>query len=117
MLEALVGSLDRVPLGSLAHLRDGFGAILTFGSTLFALGLQFAAPILAIVMIVNVALAVLSRAAPQLNILALAFPIQILAGLLGLIGVVPLIGSWFLGWQGSYAELVTRALIAISGGR
>ncbi len=74
MLEAIGSSLRAVPIGSAMNIQSGLGAMLSLGGTLFVSGLQFAAPVLATVMIGNVALAVLSRAAPQLNILSVAFP-------------------------------------------
>ena len=56
-------------------------AMVRSARVLFALGLQFAAPVIAAVLVANTALAVLSRAAPQLNILSVAFPVQIGIGL------------------------------------
>ena len=63
--------------------RDGAAA----ASMLFGLGLQFAAPVVAAVLVANTALAILSRAAPQLNVLSVAFPIQIGIGLVALAAV------------------------------
>ena len=117
MLDALRASVEAIPLGGTAPLQEGLGSILRMGSTLFVLGLRFAAPIIAVVLIVNVALAVLSRAAPQLNILSLAFPVQILVGLAALIALIPILGSWFLGWETSYADLIGRALEPFVPGR
>lgn len=117
MLEALHASVDLIPIGAGTHLQDGLGGMLKLGSTLFALGLRFAAPVIAVVLLVNVALAVLSRAAPQLNILSLAFPVQILAGLAALIALVPILGTWFLGWETTYSDLLGLGLSAFKGGR
>ncbi len=117
MLEALRSSVELIPVGNLGHLRDGMWRIVTLGSTLFTLGLRFAAPIIAVILLLNVALAVLSRAAPQLNILSLAFPIQILGGLAALIAIIPILGSWFLGWETTYSDLLGRVLPAMAGGR
>jgi flagellar biosynthetic protein FliR len=115
LLDSLAGSAERLPIGSSLELAAGLRAFVGLGSTLFALGLQFAAPIVAVVMIANVALAVLSRAAPQLQIVQLAFPIQILAGIGTLFAIFPFIASWFLGWEASYDALLTRALTALGG--
>jgi flagellar biosynthetic protein FliR len=117
MLEALQASVDVIPVGTGAHLQEGLGGMLKLGSTLFVLGLRFAAPVIAVVLLVNVALAVLSRAAPQLNILTLAFPIQILAGLAALIALVPILGTWFLGWESTYSDMIGLGLRAFKGGR
>lgn len=118
MLDALRASVDLIPVGGAHRLQDGLGAMLQMAGALFVIGLRFAAPVIAVVLMVNVALAVLSRAAPQLNILSLAFPIQILAGLAALIALIPILGSWFLGWETTYADLIGRALAPFhAGGR
>ena len=113
MLEALADSTQRLPLGSALTADTGLLDIVNLGGTLFAFGLRFAAPVIAVALVANVALAVLSRAAPQLNILQLAFPIQILVGLATLMAAIPFIGSWLMGWESSYSDLLTRALGAL----
>ncbi|MEP7381258.1 MAG: flagellar biosynthetic protein FliR [Gemmatimonadota bacterium] len=115
MLDALATSLQRLPVGSPLDIAAGLRSFVSLGSTLFALGLQFAAPVVAVVMIANVALAVLSRAAPQLQILQLAFPIQILVGLGTLVATLPFIATWFLGWEASYDAMLTQAMSALGG--
>lgn len=113
MLDALSASTQRIPLGGTATPGAGLLELAGQGSTLFALGLRFAAPVIAVALIANVALAVLSRAAPQLNILQIAFPVQILAGLATLFAALPMLASWWLGWQPTYGDLLTRALGAL----
>ncbi|MBK6486405.1 MAG: flagellar biosynthetic protein FliR [Gemmatimonadetes bacterium] len=115
MLDALGTSVQRLPVGTPLDHAAGMRSFVSMGSTVFALGLQFAAPVVAVVMIANVALAVLSRAAPQLQILQLAFPIQILVGLGTLVVTLPFIATWFLGWEASYDAILTRAMTALSG--
>lgn len=115
MLDALADSTQRMPLGSAASGASGLLDLASLGGTLFSLGLQFAAPIIAVAIIANVALAVLSRAAPQLNILQLAFPIQILVGLAALLATIPILGRWLVGWQPTWTDLVSRALAAVGG--
>lgn len=116
MLQALGASVDLIPVGTVGHLRDGLWRLVGLGSHLFVLGLRFAAPVIAVVLLVTIALAVLSRAAPQLNILSLAFPVQIMAGLAALIALIPIFGSWFLGWETTYDAMLSRVLPAIVGG-
>ena len=118
MLDALAASLQHVPVGSAIDMPAGASALASLGSTLFALGLRFAAPVVAVVLIGNVALAVLSRAAPQLNILSLAFPVQIGLGLFAFGAALPMIALWFQGWSGAYDGVLTRLFdsFAVAGG-
>ena len=115
MLDSLAVSAERIPVGASLDLAAGARGMASLGGTLFALGLQFAAPVIAVVLIANVALAVLSRAAPQLQILQLAFPIQIMIGLGTLVATLPFIATWFLGWEASYDVMLTRAMSALTG--
>ena len=117
MLDALGSSARLVPVGTPLDVAGGLRALAVQGSTLFALGLQLASPVVAVVLVANVALAVLSRAAPQLQILQLAFPVQILVGVGTLVATFPFIASWFLRWEGRYDALLTQAMTALTGGR
>jgi flagellar biosynthetic protein FliR len=84
--------------------------VIRLGSTLLALGLRFAAPVVAAVLLANVALGVLSRAVPQLNVLMVAFPVQIAAGLFVLAASLPLLGAVLSGWPDAYGSLSTELI-------
>lgn len=116
MLEALGASLRSIPVGSAMEIQRGLGALLSLGGTLFVTGLRFAAPVMATVMIGNAALAVLSRAAPQLNILSLAFPLQIGLGLFALGAAIPFIATTLGNWPLQYDHQLTTLLTAFSPG-
>jgi flagellar biosynthetic protein FliR len=113
MLEALATSLRAIPVGSALDLPSGLSALLSLGSSLFVVGLRFAAPVVATVMIGNVALAVLSRAAPQLNILSVAFPLQIGLGLFALGIAVPFIAGALADWPTHYDHQLTTVFTAL----
>lgn len=117
MIDALAASLRFLPVGASVNGPAGAAAMVSLGSQLFLLGLRFAAPIIVVVMLANLALGVLSRAAPQMNILAVAFPIQIGLGLLALFASLPLIATFFGGWSGVYEGVISHVLFALSGGR
>jgi flagellar biosynthetic protein FliR len=73
MLDAVAGTMERLPVGGALNLPAGAQATVSLGAQIFVLGFKFASPVIAVVMIANISLAVLSRAAPQLNILQMAF--------------------------------------------
>jgi flagellar biosynthetic protein FliR len=64
--------------------------------------MQFAAPVIAAVLLTNIALAVLGRAAPQLQIMSLAFPLPIGIGLLTFAGSIGLVVQALGGWTTQY---------------
>ena len=53
-----------------------------WGGKIFSYSLALSLPLLAALLITNLALGVLTRAAPQLNIFAVGFPLTILMGIL-----------------------------------
>ena len=116
MLDALAATLRFLPVGAAVEAAAGAAAMVALGTKLFFLGLQFAAPVIMVVMLANLALGVLSRAAPQMNILAVAFPIQIGLGLLALFASLPLVATFFIGWDAVYDSVVSHVLFALSGG-
>ncbi len=121
MLEALAGTLRLVPVGAPVDVRAGLFAMVSLAAELFSLGLRFAAPVVAMVMLGNVALAVLSRVAPSVNILAVSFPLQIGVGLMVMGAAIPLVGAFFVGWHGLYDGMLSQVMgaftSAATGGR
>lgn len=114
MIEALAGSLRAVPVGSAMNLQAGLANLLAVGGTLFITGLRFAAPVIAAVMVGNAALAVMSRATPQLNILSVAFPLQIGLGLFALGIALPYIATAIGNWPSAYQQQLTSLFTAIA---
>ncbi len=61
------------------------------GTDLFASGLWIALPMVGILMFVNLALGIVSRVAPQMNIYAIGFPITLTVGLIGIMMTLPML--------------------------
>ena len=116
MLDAVAASIRVLPVGGPIHAQAGIAAMLSAGSTLFMLGLRFAAPVIVAVLLANAALGILSRAAPQLNVLSVAFPLQVALGLAALAASLPLIATFFTGWYPVYDGLLTHFLSAFARG-
>ena len=72
-------SIDVFPLGRLPPLNDPLQPLLAAGS-MFALGVAFAAPLAATLLLTDLAVGVASRNMPQINVLILAMPIKIMVG-------------------------------------
>jgi flagellar biosynthetic protein FliR len=115
MIDAVARSLRLVPIATGLH-PEGLRAMVKSASTLFGLGLQFSAPVIASALVANTALAILGRAAPQLNILSVAFPVQIGIGLLALAATIPFIGAFYHGWTGVYNNTLDHVLGALTRG-
>lgn len=115
MIDAVGKSLNVISLGGVLN-AAGLLAMVKSGSVLFGLGLQFAAPVVASVLVGNTALAILTRAAPQLNVFSVAFPIQIGIGLTALAAAIPFIGAFFQGWTGTYNNTLDHVFHAFNAG-
>lgn len=76
---------------------DGWWILVSYGSEIFRTGLILALPIVAVVMISNIVLAVVSKSSPQLNIFAIGFPIFLGLGLWGLSLLLPYLAPALVG--------------------
>jgi flagellar biosynthesis protein FliR len=110
MIESLGTSLDVMPLGVVPDLAAGMLAMSKLGGQLMSLGVMFAAPVMAATMLANVSLAILTRAAPQLQIITVAFPLQIVTGLFTLAAAISLTSVWYTGWAAYHDGLLNRIL-------
>jgi flagellar biosynthetic protein FliR len=88
LLSALVESFQVLPFAPLSA-PSGLLALVEWGGSIFSYSLALSLPLLAALLITNLALGVLTRAAPQLNIFAVGFPLTILMGLLVLALALP----------------------------
>lgn len=80
----LAESFHAIPVGGALPGHASWLNIAELGGKIFSLGLLLALPVVVALMITNIALAVLTRAAPQLNIFALGFPLTLLGGFFAL---------------------------------
>ena len=81
----LVDLLARLAFDGLALRELLLGGVARAGGIVFSSGLLLALPIVVTLLITNVALGVLGRVAPQLNLIAIGFPVTILLGFSGLL--------------------------------
>lgn len=79
MLSGLAESFRTLPVGSMMS-NQGLYGMAVWGGSIFAFALQISLPILAALLITNIALGILTRAAPQLNLFAVGFPITLAIG-------------------------------------
>ena len=82
LLGVLADSFKSLPISVQPLSTAGFYNVAAFGSTVFAVGLQLALPLITILLMTNLALGILTRSAPQLNIFAIGFPITLGVGLI-----------------------------------
>lgn len=90
LLSTLVESFTTLPIGvDMSDQPNIWLNVANIGSTIFSSGVQLALPIIAALLITNVALGILTRAAPQLNLFGIGFPITLAVGFLMLYILMP----------------------------
>jgi flagellar biosynthetic protein FliR len=83
-LATLTQSFSAIPVSATPLGAGSWLNLAELGSKIFSAGLLIALPIIVALTITNVALAVLTRAAPQLNLFALGFPLTLMGGFFAL---------------------------------
>lgn len=110
VVQALVLSYEVVPVGGM-QLQPVFGEqlIALCGSTI-AIAVKLAAPVIVAGFLMNLALAILTRVAPQMNVFVLSFPVKIIAVTVVLLTAAPMMVFVFkkllAGFENSVLELV-----------
>jgi flagellar biosynthetic protein FliR len=91
----LGASLEKFPAGSWAPAAASLNGVARLGSGMFSLGLRLAMPVVALLLLLDIALAVAGRIQQQLQLLSLAFPLKMLAALAVLAALAPVFARLF----------------------
>jgi len=103
LLGALAQSFQTLPIGAL-HVDGNFlMSVASWGAHVFESGLLIALPAVIALLIVNLALGVVTRAAPQLNLFGIGFTITLICGFFALIVGIE-------GTMASISSLINNAL-------
>jgi flagellar biosynthesis protein FliR len=93
LLSALSESFVTLPVSSTPISLAAPLELARLGARIFSAGLQLSLPLVAALLITNVALGILTRAAPQLNIFGIGFPITLGVGFLTISLALPYLGT------------------------
>jgi flagellar biosynthetic protein FliR len=113
ILTAIYRSYEILPLGSMAVNPKASLEILRLGGQVFSIGVQLAAPAIIMLLLVHVALGVISRTVPQMNVFIIGFPVTIAIGVFMLAISMPAFISMLQTLVGHLFKdliVVTRAL-------
>ncbi len=108
LLATLVNSFTVLPVSALPPSSAPFAALAGMGGQVFALGLQLALPIIAALLVTNLALGILNKAAPQLNLFGIGFPLTLGVGFVMISLVLPYLSAPLLAaMQDTLARVLT----------
>jgi flagellar biosynthetic protein FliR len=104
LIGVLVESFRWAPVGPAGLAPEGLWSLVLWGGKVFEAGLVIALPALIALLGINLGMGVVSRAAPQLNLFAVGFPVAMLFGFLVLLLSLPALRGAFLGLlEGAFA--------------
>ena len=112
MVRGFVESYKGLPLGADLPVKHLAQDLIQAMSMMFLSALQIAGPMVAVLLLADIALALLSRAAPALNVFQTSFPVKIMLTLSLLALTFPLLPSAL----NTLIEQATRAIVSLKGG-
>ena len=96
ILEALLGGFKIIPVGGIVAPANSLKLMCELSSNVLLVGVRLALPMLAVLFIVQITLAFVSRAAPQLQVFSVGFAIATAVGLTTLVLIFPDITRGFV---------------------
>lgn len=104
-----VRSYEWIPSGQF-EIRNLIPKIISDGSRLFLISLKLSAPVVIVMLITNLLLGFLYRAAPQMNIFFIGYPIYIFVGLLVMLICIPVFINVLGGHIGTIKDDMLKAI-------
>lgn len=95
MIEILADSFRTFPISAQPPSAQAWKMVADWGGEIFRSGLLLALPMIAALLIANLSIGIMTRAAPQLNIFAVGFPITLAAGFIVLFVTLPYMAPLF----------------------
>jgi flagellar biosynthetic protein FliR len=93
VIGATLASFRALPVGSLIAFQAYGGTFAALGGVLLETGLRLAMPVVAVLLMTQIALAFISRAAPQIQIFSIGFAVTLAVGGFVVFATLPDLGS------------------------
>ena len=105
VLMALIKSFDTFPVSGNFVEFLGQARLHELGSSIFVSALWIALPMIGLLLFVNLALGIISRVAPQINIYSVGFPVTLTMGLVGIAATLPMFERPILNFMNQAIDL------------
>ena len=106
LIDLLAQSFHTFPVAVTGITQNSLNDIVSWGSKMFSGGLLMGLPVVAALLLVNLGMGIVTRAAPQLNIFAVGFPLAILIGFILIWITLPNV-------MGNFQELLADGFLLI----
>ncbi len=80
LVQIMIDGFETLPIALTGLSTDSLWSIVNWGSYIFAGAIGIAIPAIASLLVVNLSFGIMTRAAPQLNIFAIGFPVTMILG-------------------------------------
>ena len=110
LIKMLLDSFTSLPIGIDGIDKADIWTIIAWSSRMFAGGLLLAMPVIASLLLVNISFGVATRAAPQLNIFSVGFPVTLMLGILLIWLTLPDVLDQFTGLLTDAYDLIGQLL-------
>ena len=89
LIRALAASYVRMPVGGGGVSESLVTSVMQMLGVVFVLGVRFAMPVIIVLLVVELAMGLISRSAPMLNLMVVAIPVRMLVGLVVVAAIIP----------------------------
>ncbi|HPI93520.1 MAG TPA: flagellar biosynthetic protein FliR [Deltaproteobacteria bacterium] len=97
LIKALVETFTVIPIGD-RMVHTGFlMSVISYAGQMFIIGVKVAAPVVGVLLLINVSFAIIARALPQMNVFLMAFPLTIAVGLIFVALVIRIMPIFMVG--------------------
>jgi flagellar biosynthetic protein FliR len=117
MLAALSASYQALPPGGTVAGGDLATLVARILGQIFVIGLRMALPIILVLLVVELALGLVSRVAPQLNLMVMGAPVRLLVGLFVLGATLAIVPDVVVGAVDPALRLASRLAASLAGAR
>lgn len=114
LLQMVIQSFEILPVAETGMSREGIWLVVAWGSQMFIGAVLIAIPAVTALLVANIAMGIITRAAPQLNIFAVGFPLMLLLGFVLLMVTLP---SMLPQFSNQIMHAFDSALKAVSEGQ
>lgn len=108
----IIRTFDSIPVGGGVFPPELVMTVLRYFTDCFVLAINIAMPVLASALLAEIALGVIVRTAPQMNVFVVGIPIKVILGLVMIVAMVPI----FVSVTGNIFENMYSAIAAVFEG-
>lgn len=89
LISALIKSFEIIPIGKAVFSQNFLTSIIICFKEMFIVGIKISIPILAIILLTDIAFAIIARIVPQMNVFLVGLPIKFILGIIIIILALP----------------------------